>query len=278
MNSEVEVVVDEEKEQEPKKTKRKKKQTEGTAIAKVEQDSFALIDPKTFKQTLEVEEQKRELLKQYINNNLIEDVDYGTIKIGGKESKPCLFKPGAEKFCNLLKLKAEFFTDLETLSMIPEKMKADGVIAFRCDLIHMVTGQKISEGRGVCTIAEKKGIINTAVKIAEKRAKVDAVLMFGLSDSFTQDLEDTQEDGKQHQSNNHSNNKKQVEKRHVEDVDAVIWFGNYKGKKFINCSIEWLEWCRDYCKEVFPEEIQRFIDYKLKLMDKKNNDEKKEGE
>jgi len=47
------------------------------------------------------------------------------------------------------------------------------------------------EGRGAADITEKQGSANTAIKIAEKRAKLDAVLATGgLSDFFSQDLED----------------------------------------------------------------------------------------
>lgn len=158
----------------------------GTAISPVLADTFAL-DPKKLEQQFKNESDRRKLLKKFINSQLVEGVDYGTIKISGRESKPCLFKPGSEKFCSLLQLRAEFIKDAETLSMIPE---SSSTIAYVCRLIHIPSGESVSEGRGACSLSEKQNMVNTTIKIAEKRAQIDAVLRLGFSDSFTQDLDD----------------------------------------------------------------------------------------
>lgn len=161
----------------------------------------AVLNPEQLEKQLGVEQERRELLQKFIKQNLTEGVDYGRIHIASKEkcakpweckndyhfSKPCLFKPGAEKFCSLLQLRAEFTADKETLDMVGN---TTGLVAFRCTLTQISTGYPLAEGRGACAVSEKGGLVNTTVKMAEKRAHVDAVLRLGLSDSFTQDLEE----------------------------------------------------------------------------------------
>jgi len=80
----------------------------------------ALPDVKRLKEFIKIEQEKRELLKEYIAKNLIEGVDYGIIEIESKntgkkyKSKPTLFKAGSEKFLSLMHLKAVFKRDDET--------------------------------------------------------------------------------------------------------------------------------------------------------------------
>lgn len=137
---------------------------------------------------------KVNVIEQFIKENFVEGVDYA-IAFAGADKKT-LTKAGSEKICLLFNVEAKFRKDDETLSMIGDDVK--GVICFLCELIDRKTGRVVSEGRGACTTAEKGNKINTAIKIAQKRAKVDAVLnMAGLSDRFTQDKGDdeTEDDG-----------------------------------------------------------------------------------
>jgi hypothetical protein len=145
-------------------------------------------DAGQFAVQLTAETARRDLLKTYISKGLTSGVDYGIIK----GDKPCLLKPGAEKFCSLLDLQPKFSADPETAAMLPDEMR-NGLFLFKCELVHRKTGQTVSEGRGCCGVKEKSGMINTALKIAEKRAQVDAVLRMGLSDVFTQDLDDMEQ-------------------------------------------------------------------------------------
>lgn len=137
--------------------------------------------------------EKTNVIEGFIKENFTEGVDYA-IAFAGADKKT-LTKAGSEKICLLFNVEAKFRKDEETLSMIGE---TKGVICFLCELIDRKTGRVVSEGRGACTTAEKGNKINTAIKIAQKRAKVDAVLnMAGLSDRFTQDKGDdeTEDDG-----------------------------------------------------------------------------------
>ena len=163
-------------------------------------DPISLMTPKELSLQIVEETSKRALVTDFIKHHLKSGTDYGKIHISKTcqnkynctnsyhFSKDVLFKPGAEKFCSLFKLRAEFKKDTETWEMLGSK---SGELAYLCGL-YTTNNVLVGEGRGVASVSEK-GNANTAVKIAEKRAKLDAVLSTGaLSDFFTQDLEDMQ--------------------------------------------------------------------------------------
>lgn len=154
------------------------------AVSPLEVDSTAL------EAVMKGEAEKRALITKYISVHMKSGTDYGTIKFGNKESKPSLFKPGSEKFLSLFKLTAQFEKDTDTWEMAGSEA---GVFSYKCRLLDSKK-RLVGEGRGVSKLSEKQGwTINNAVKIAEKRAQIDAVLRTGaLSDFFTQDLEDMQ--------------------------------------------------------------------------------------
>jgi len=137
----------------------------------------------------------------FIQTALTKDIDYGIIKIKRKdkktgkyyevESKSTLFKAGAEKFASLDKARAVWSRDDETWEMLG---MTKGILCYTCHLKN-AKGQTIGEGKGTAK-AELEGSgadfnINKQVKIAKKRAFVDAVLTtYSLSERFVQDLED----------------------------------------------------------------------------------------
>ena len=162
-----------------------------------------ITDPTGLQAMLETETERRKIITAFIASQLVDGVDYGRIHISKacnyKEtgkcnnpahwSKACLFKPGAEKFCSLMHLKPKFRKDTETLSMLPEECIKGGAIALVCELFNE-QDSIVSEGRGVCSVVEKGGALNTAIKIAQKRSLVDSVLRaFSISDTFTMDIE-----------------------------------------------------------------------------------------
>lgn len=136
------------------------------------------------------EVEKRTIVEKYIADNLKENVDYGTIKGSSRsgkefESKPTLFKAGSERIASLLKVRPTFTKDTDVLDMLGR----EGVVAFVCHLINE-KGKTVGEGRGACTLVEKPDP-NVCIKIAEKRAQIDAIIRTaGISDRFTQDLDD----------------------------------------------------------------------------------------
>jgi len=153
------------------------------AVVKVIEPLGALITPDQLRNQTIVELEKRNIVKEFVQSQLVAEVDYGIIPIGGNKKKN-LLKPGMEKIFSLLSIRAEITKDEETVSMLS---KPD-IICYRCFLYR--GEQLIAEGRGACGLAEKRGDANTAIKIAEKRAKMDACLSLGFSEYFTQDLED----------------------------------------------------------------------------------------
>src|SRR5690606_10620038 len=92
-------------------------------------------------------------------------------------------------------------------------------------------GVVIGEGVGSCSTMESKYIDrprdceNTALKMAKKRAYVDATLTtFGLSDQFTQDVEDMEHEAK------------------AFSLDDKVGFGKHRDRTWL----ELLESERDY--------------------------------
>lgn len=157
--------------------------------AKIEGPQAVMQTPKQLRSQMERDNQIRAIINEYIKNNMIDGKDYGSINIKGHQSKPSLLKPGAEKFCGLFKIRPTFKRDNETIDMLGN---TPGIIAYICELVDS-QGRVIGEGRGTAK-TDPKGAdfdINKQVKIAQKRAQIDAVLRTGaLSDFFTQDMED----------------------------------------------------------------------------------------
>jgi len=165
-----------------------------TQIQKVEEKPvLQVLTTADLKARIQEETEQRKLITEFISQHLKEGIDYGKIKIKTKdgrevESKPSLFKPGSEKFCSLFHFRPIFARDDETWEM---SGKVPGLFTYKCELI-AGNGVVVGEGRGAARLSEKIGWTeNNAIKIAEKRAQIDAVLRTGgLSDFFTQDLED----------------------------------------------------------------------------------------
>src|SRR5205823_12235808 len=158
------------------------------ALAQLE-TSVDVIDPTTLELKITNWNQMRTLLTAYISQNLKEGIDYYTLTIGGKVSKPSLSKAGSEKFLSLFNVHATFRKDDATWEMLG---RPAGVICYICEL-YTKRGELVGEGRGAREVLKEKDI-NKAIKMAQKSAQIDAVLRTGASsDAFTQDLEEVQE-------------------------------------------------------------------------------------
>jgi hypothetical protein len=149
--------------------------------------------------------------------------DYGIIP--GCD-KPSLLKPGAEKINMLMGVA----TGYEIMSKEEDFDKGFYAYNVRCFLSK--GGMVICEGVGSCNSKEKKyisqdphSIANTILKMAKKRAYVDATLsLASLSDIFTQDIEDMPELAiRGSNATNQANQGKAP-------ADIVLTFGKYKGK------------------------------------------------
>lgn len=182
-----------------------------TVDTQIEKPTQALIAEPTFTPAMTPEHLQamvknetalRKIIEGYLKANMVNGTDFDRIhfakdcankwactyeKNKGHFSKPSLLKPGAEKFASLFKLTARFMRDTETCEMAGNE---PGLFCFKCELVDN-NGRVVAEGRGACSSSEKYENMNNAIKIAQKRAQIDATLRYGsLSGVFTQDLED----------------------------------------------------------------------------------------
>jgi hypothetical protein len=160
-----------------------------------------------FRAGLDRRKANRAALMEWIRDALIEGTDYGRIHVVGRNrcrlgsrcensahfSKPSLFKPGAEKICGMLGVTVHFPTldDYEQAALHGVELAQ---IIMRCE-IHDAAGRVVADGVGARALKQDFGDVNKALKMAEKSAHIDATLrMAGLSEVFTQDLEDMRPD------------------------------------------------------------------------------------
>lgn len=131
------------------------------------------------------------LLQHFVKEIMIPNVDYGVIP---RCDKPSLFKSGAEKLCDIF----GFSKQIEVLNRIEDWDSGLFHYEIKAILINKRSGLIEAEGIGCCNSKERKfkaqdsySIINTLLKIAKKRALIDAVLSATRSSGiFTQDIED----------------------------------------------------------------------------------------
>lgn len=133
--------------------------------------------------------EKIDMFRKLIHKTLTKGSDYGIIP---GTHKPTLLKPGAEKIQRLL----EVDTDFDVIKQIEDYDGGFFAYHIKCRVIK--NGKTTTTGLGSCNSREKKyrnqdpcTIQNTCLKMAKKRALVDAIISFAsLSDVFTQDIED----------------------------------------------------------------------------------------
>ncbi|MBV9489448.1 MAG: hypothetical protein JO069_06955 [Verrucomicrobia bacterium] len=147
------------------------------------------------------------LIKEAMKRCMIEGQHHGTIP---GTRKPSLWKPGAELICTLFQLGTRYPKD----SMLIEREHGHFTFTLTCQLFHIPTGRVVGEGVGGGSTMEYRyrsqtedrftengqpikakytpyDFYNTVLKMAKKRAMVDAVLTAtGASEIFTQDTED----------------------------------------------------------------------------------------
>jgi hypothetical protein len=164
---------------------------------------------------LQAQNDTRDLIAQALQKGR----DYDTIP---GTNKPTMLQPGAERACAAFGLTPSFEligqevdhdrpisyvkrtwewhpTTRGKKIWTEEPGKSEGLYRYvlRCRLIHRESGIVVGEGIGSCSTMEAKyverprDLENTVLKIAKKRAFVDATLTtLGLHDQFTQDIED----------------------------------------------------------------------------------------
>lgn len=163
------------------------------------------IAPEAFMAGLDRRAQNREALMRWIKDGLVEGRDWGKIHVVKKDkckqgaycsnpyhfSKPSLWKSGAESICGMLGLRSTW-PNLEDTMRRVEDGKLD--IVLKCHLL-AADGSIISEGIGARSLNTDNGDMNKALKMAKKSGLIDAALNLGLSEIFTQDIDDMDPDG-----------------------------------------------------------------------------------
>jgi hypothetical protein len=214
-----------------------------TQLATIEQGSFNLMDdfnPQAIQTTLN----KVNTFKNIIKNIFKEGYHFGTIP---GTPKPSLWQPGAETILMSFGLADEYtVTD-------SEKDWNNGFFYFEVKCSLLKSGFKVAEGLGSCNTKEKKyqrvdsngelkqdpyTLANTILKMAKKRALVDAAKrVAGLSDVFTQDIEDLFINGnnsqKQPQNNKPQSTQQNGNNNFISGAQAKRMFAISKGNELL---------------------------------------------
>lgn len=189
--------------------------------------------------------EKIQQFQKVIQSQLVLNHDHGAAFPGS--TKTSLLKPGAEKILMLLGLTSEY----EIIEKIQDY--EEGFFAYTIRCILTKGGQVITNGLGHCNSKEKKYdgdkqdkymLGNTCLKMAKKRAQVDAALTVGsLSNIFTQDLEDMVQ----------FNTIERMETMNSDDAGNMkINFGKYRGKTISELykeDIGYVKWLKDNARD-----------------------------
>lgn len=165
----------------------------------IPQEQVEIIDPPStqvqvvpeFAVSFNDAKERIQRLQEFVKEFMKPGVDYGVIP---GCAKPTLLKPGAEKLCDIYG-----FSKLITVTNRSEDWD-QGFVSYevKATLLNKRTGLVEAEGIGGCNSKEKKyknqdafSIANTILKMAKKRAIVDAVLSATRSSGiFSQDIEE----------------------------------------------------------------------------------------
>lgn len=171
-------------------------------------EELAVQQPAEQRAALEVRAQVNQI--QYLMQNVLKQGEhFGVIPGTGKNAKPTLFQSGAEKIAYMFHLVPTYQVRKELLDGGHREYEV------QCVLKSRETGQEVGGGMGLCSTMESKyryryvwrnnqkervenpdiaDVYNTVMKMAKKRAFVDAVKSTtAASDIFTQDVEDLPE-------------------------------------------------------------------------------------
>jgi hypothetical protein len=226
------------------------------------------LAPSQFKAGLKRQGENRTALMIWIKGEMHEGVDYGKIHVVKRDkcpkgkycdnpqhfSKDSLFKPGAEKIVGMMGFRAIWPT-LVKYEQAAIEGKQISQVALRCQLVDK-SGNIISEGWGARTLQQDYGDLNKAVKMAKKSGLIDAVLNAGgLSEVFTQDVEDLPPDSFGDDPPFDPYNQEQVRFDGTERIDpkTAFPFGKHKGQPWADVPLDYLEWCLDKMTNLEPD-------------------------
>lgn len=203
-----------------------------------------------------------------VQKTLRPEQDFGTIP---GTNKPTLLKPGAEKILMLMGLTSEY----EIIDKVEDY--AGGFFAYTVKSSLLKNGQLITEGFGSANTKENRyrlnewseeehkkvwtggyqdpyTLVNTVLKMAKKRAQVDAALTVGsLSNVFTQDIEDMKD----------LMDKERMETMNNKDANLVkVTFGKNKGRtlgEIMTDDKSYVEWLSKNAKDEYMKKAANAV-------------------
>lgn len=206
-------------------------------------------------EVLAVQNETRALIEKALE----EGRDYGVIP---GTQRPTLYKPGAERVNAAFGMRTvfevmekeidhdhenHFYGKYDDKTGPPSTSYGLYRYVVLCRLIHRETGQEVGQGVGSCSTLETKYISrprdseNTTLKMAKKRALIDATLSaFGLSDQFTQDVEDFRQAGGGD------------EPTAALTDNSIMPFGKHKGVKLGEVPRSYFEWALENMEKLDP--------------------------
>jgi len=170
-----------------------------------------------------------------VQHQLKDGQDFGVVP---GTQKPTLLKPGAEKIQMLMGVTSEY----NVIDKVEDY--ESGYFDYTVKCVLYKSGMQLTEGLGSANTIESKYVSrdgfsmkNTVLKMAKKRAQVDATLTIAsLSNVFTQDVEDMQN------FNQRENNETMT---YDEAFNLKLNFGKNKGKSMgdvLNENRGYIEW------------------------------------
>lgn len=143
--------------------------------------------------------ERRKVLKKYISSQMVDGIDYGIIQ---GTPKPTLYKPGAEKLAQLFGYGARIVHRDKEIDLHHNF----AMFSYTYEIYHIRTGNVVAQCEGSTNSHEKKykmrgsqevpigDLMNTLMKMAQKRAYVGAVIQAtGASDFYTQDIDSVED-------------------------------------------------------------------------------------
>lgn len=202
--------------------------------------AVSIIDTINVNQVSEVI-RKINQFQEVVRSQLKPKSDFGIIP---GTDKPTLLKPGAEKILMLMGVSSEY----GLIEKVQDYDKGFFAFTVKCRLLR--GNQLITEGLGHCNSRERRytsekvdayTVANTCLKMAKKRAQVDAVLTIAsLSDVFTQDIEDLDLPGYVEPAREYETGE--------DAANVVVTFGKYRGKKIgevLKMDKNYIKWLAD---------------------------------
>jgi hypothetical protein len=168
-------------------------------------NAVQIFDPKlpVTREDLSQAAERRKMLKEFVQSQMVVNVDYGIIP---GTPKPSLYQPGAQKLAQLFAIGVRFVNKEKEVNL----HENFAMFTYTAEVYHLRTGTVIAQCEGSCNSQEKKyrtqkvdgalqerpigDLMNTLMKMAQKRAYVGGIIQAtGASDFYTQDIDDAKD-------------------------------------------------------------------------------------